>query len=212
MRGRDPNLALAVRGLFSNPMNQAHASMIPLQTVAEYLWNPHDYDPDQSHHRAVREQYGEDSLRLLAPFLETYGDYWWQKNVFTPLYVEERTRIDAPLMERRAAALESSVRSLDNPSLAGRECFQKLLPELSPFVTKTRQRLDQVRADPAFHQLPEGALLWSEDYDVLHATRVSQTPKLDGDFAKWQGATIVELREPSQIVSGSDSWKGQEQF
>ena len=66
MRGRDPRLPAAVAGLFANPMNQAHASMIPLQTVADYLWNPEAYDPDASYRKALNDQYGEDTRRRLG--------------------------------------------------------------------------------------------------------------------------------------------------
>src|SRR5262249_27768807 len=77
MRGRDAKLPDAVAGLFSNPMNQANASMIPLQTVADYLWNSVQYDPQASFRRALRDQYGDDARHLLRPFFETYGNYWW---------------------------------------------------------------------------------------------------------------------------------------
>jgi hyaluronoglucosaminidase len=36
MRGRAANLPTVIQGLFSNPMNQARASLLPLQTVADY--------------------------------------------------------------------------------------------------------------------------------------------------------------------------------
>ena len=46
------NLHESITGLVANPMNQGYASMIPLQTTADYLWNPEAYDPDASLRRA----------------------------------------------------------------------------------------------------------------------------------------------------------------
>ncbi len=47
-RGLDKKLAEAVSGFVANPMNQGHASLYPLFTVADYLWNPTAYDADRS--------------------------------------------------------------------------------------------------------------------------------------------------------------------
>ncbi len=135
LRGRDPDLASAVSGFFANPMNQAHASLIPLQTVADYLWNSRAYSPETAYQRAIVDQYGKDAPRLLDPFLKVYGDYWWEENVFKPLFVETRKPFDIARMEREIALLQSALEPLNNG-----DRFQKLLPELSPFPTKTQTR------------------------------------------------------------------------
>ena len=44
----------SVSGLVSNPMNQGYASEVPLITIADYLWNPFDYDPESSVRAAVK--------------------------------------------------------------------------------------------------------------------------------------------------------------
>jgi len=206
MRGRDPNLVEAVRGLVSNPMNQAHASMIPLATVADYLWNSTAYDPDRAERKAILDQYGKDASKLLSLYLQTYGDYWWQDNLFKPLFVETRKPIDVRPIRARIAALDASL-----PPLQGQQRFQKLLPEISPFPSKARDRLARVEADPAFRRLPDGKLQWREDYDVLEALRVASTPKLDGDFAKW-GGKVYALNDASMLRSDPKIWKGPGQF
>ncbi|HEV2175691.1 MAG TPA: beta-N-acetylglucosaminidase domain-containing protein [Terriglobia bacterium] len=204
--GRDPDLGIAVRGLLSNPMNQAHASMIPLETIADYLWNSGAYNPDREHQHAIVAQYGPDAPTLLAPFFAAYNDYWWQDNIFKPLYVETRKPIDLPLIDRTALAMESSAQALTGPT------FQKLLPELSPMVGATRDRAVKVAGDPAFQTLADGRLQWRDDDDLLYATYVGQPPALDGDFAKWQGGPLYVLRSAAQITDGADLWKGPEQF
>jgi len=62
---REPDgtaLGAAVRGLMSNPMNQAEASKIALRTVADYLRDPEHYRPLTSWRAALREIAGNDGL------------------------------------------------------------------------------------------------------------------------------------------------------
>ncbi len=207
LRGRDSNLPVAAAGLVSNPMNQARASLIALETVADYLWNSLAYDPERSYDKALADQYGKDARKLLAPFLETYGDYWWQENIFKPLFVERRTTFDLALLEQRIGRLESSLELLRH-----QERFQRLLPELSPFPRKTRERLAKVNSDPAFRPLAERKLEWRDDYDTLSAPRVSEPPKLDGDFSKWRDGPLYVLNRGPQIRQGLRHWKGPRQF
>ena len=46
--GRDKQLYKSCEGLISNVMEYAECSKLPLMTVADYLWNPESYDPDES--------------------------------------------------------------------------------------------------------------------------------------------------------------------
>ncbi|HEV2234777.1 MAG TPA: beta-N-acetylglucosaminidase domain-containing protein [Terriglobia bacterium] len=207
MRGRDPNLATAVSGLFSNPMVEPRASMIPLQTIAEYLWNSQAYNPEAAQRRAITQQYGSDAMKKLAPFLTTYSDYWWDDNIFKPLFVEERKTIDVPEIRRRIALLEANARALRN-----KPRFQSLMKEISPLPGKTTERLTEVLTDPAYRRLPDQRLAWRDDYGVLYAPRVSDPPVLDGDFAKWQGGPLYVLDQTEQIAAGGKLWRGAGQF
>lgn len=47
-QGLERTLSHSISGLVANPMNQANASLIPLLTTADYLWNPDAYDQDAS--------------------------------------------------------------------------------------------------------------------------------------------------------------------
>ena len=207
VRGRDPNLASAVQGLFSNPMVQPRASVIPLQTVAEYLWNSPAYNPEAAQRRAITQQYGSDAMKQLAPFLATYSDYWWDNNIFKPLFVEERKTIDVPEIKRRIAQLEANARALRN-----KPRFQSLMKELSPLPGKTGERLAEVLTDPSYRHLSDQTIAWRDDYGVLYAPRVSDPPSLDGDFAKWQGGPLYVLDQEAQIVTGAKLWRGASQF
>jgi len=207
LRGRDAGLPEVVRGLFSNPMNQPRASMIPLTTIADYLWNPGEYNPERSLQKAVTDQYGKDGPRLLAPVLETYGDYWWDENIFTPLFSERRYAIDIPAIEQRLAQLDEALQPLHN-----RGSFQRLAAEIGPLVTRARERLTKVAADPAFKRLADGKLQWRADYDLLTAPRLASPPTLDGDFTKWRSGQAYALDQASQIRIGRKLWKGPGEF
>jgi hypothetical protein len=203
VRNRDANLPVAVEGLLSNPMNQSHASMIALETVADYLWNSQAYDPAKSQRHAVESQFGKKAFQLLAAFLKTYGDYGWDENIFTPLFLERRYPIDVAKADSGIAQLDSALRPLrSQPRL------ENLVKEISPFPKKTRERLAEVTADPAFLRLADGKLRWREDYDLLTAPRLATKPNIDGDFAKWEDGPLYVLDSASKIRAGRNLWKG----
>jgi hypothetical protein len=207
LRGRDAELPGAIAGLFSNPMSQARASLLPLETVADYLWNSRAYNPAESHKHALVGQYGKAAPSLLATYLDTYGDYWWDENIFTPLFIERRYPIDVAKIQARIAALEASL-----GPLRARAQLASLLPEISPFPEMTRERLAKVSADPAFAHLPDGRLQWREDYDALIAPRLATPPQLNGDFTKWTNGPLYVANQAAQIVHGADLWKGANQL
>jgi hypothetical protein len=205
--GRDAGLFTVTRGLVSNPMTQVHASMLPLETVSDYLWDPTDYDPAKSHAHALRALYGEDGPRRLAPFLKAYGDYWWDENVFTPLFSERRYAIEIPRIEVQLAQLDSALAKLPRTGK-----YAALRKELAPLLRKTRRQLARLMADPAFRRLPHGKLQWREDYDLLYASRVPPDFKLDGDFSKWPRLRVHALNRSAQIKTGAEDWRGPAQF
>ncbi len=57
--GRDKALYKACEGLISNVMEYAECSKIPLMTIADYLWNPVCYNPDEALKNAHKELLGE---------------------------------------------------------------------------------------------------------------------------------------------------------
>ena len=193
----------SVRGLFSNPMIEPHASMIPLQTIADYLWNAAAYDPAQSETHAVESQYGQDAPRQLAPFLKTYGTYYWDDGNFTALFKERRQPIDVAKMQSQLAEMNSAL---------GRLRYQRrlepLLKEISPAIKRANERLAEVKADPAFRHLPDGTLQWDENHEALSAYHLTQSPNLDGDFSKWESGPMYRLDERGQVMEGAKVWKG----
>ena len=76
LRGRDARLADGhCAGLVANAMLQAIPSKLPLATIADWLRDPHGYDPDASFERALAE-YGdevEEAVRRLGPDVDVAG-------------------------------------------------------------------------------------------------------------------------------------------
>jgi hyaluronoglucosaminidase len=72
VRGREKGLHKYAAGLLSNPMVQFEASLLPLATVGDYLWNSDRYEPDSSWERALVKLYPSDGDRQsLRAFLRT---------------------------------------------------------------------------------------------------------------------------------------------
>jgi hyaluronoglucosaminidase len=53
IRGREKGLYKYSAGLLSNPMLQFEASLIPISTIGDYLWNSQSYDPEISWEAAL---------------------------------------------------------------------------------------------------------------------------------------------------------------
>jgi hyaluronoglucosaminidase len=64
--GRDPLLDRFSVGVLANAMEDAEASKIALATIADYLWDPAGYDPEESWERAIAEVGGGDAAALRA--------------------------------------------------------------------------------------------------------------------------------------------------
>ena len=59
--GRDKELYKHCEGIISNVMEFAECSKIPLMTIADFLWNPLAYNPDESLKNAHKEMLSDDA-------------------------------------------------------------------------------------------------------------------------------------------------------
>ncbi len=207
LRERDTGLFAAIQGLASNPMIQAHAAMIPLQTIADFLWNPPAYDPEKSQRHALVSQYGEDGSDLLAPLLAIFRADRGDGLIFKTIFEETWNPIDAPAIDAQITRLTSLAAQLQ-----GQSRFEKLVAEISPLADVLRKQLTRVRTDSMFTELPGGKLRWDPDRDELKASRTLSRPVLDGDFTKWEASPLYLLNNESQTVDGKSLWKGPAQF
>lgn len=68
-RERDPHLFRASCGIVANGMEYAESSKIPYLTIADYLWNPEQYHPEESWKYALKKVVGEkdwETFRIFA--------------------------------------------------------------------------------------------------------------------------------------------------
>jgi hypothetical protein len=207
MQGREAGLYSVTQGLFSNPMYQVHLTMIPLETVADYLWNPVAYDPAQSRTHALVDLYGPDAPQTLSPLLRIFTHHEDGGPWFGSIFSETWDVIDIPAIEARIAQL-----NLITTSLRQQPRFAKLVAELAPIQTMLGDQLASIRTDGAFKHLPGGKIQWGRDHDVLKAAKISGKPVFDGDFAKWESGNVYLLNSKSQIEDGESLWTGPSQF
>lgn len=75
LRGREKGLHKFSAGLLSNPMLQFEASLIPISTIGDYLWNGQSYDPEKAWETALTRVIPEekDRVALRKFFRNTMG-------------------------------------------------------------------------------------------------------------------------------------------
>ena len=116
---------------------------------------------------------------------------------------ERRQPIDVAKMQSQLAEMNSALERLRY-----QRRLEPLLEEIPRPSSAPRERLVEVKADPAFRHLPDGTLQWDENYEALSAYRLAQSPNLDGDFSKWDNGPMYRLDERAQVVTGAKLWKG----
>ncbi|MGD2136170.1 MAG: beta-N-acetylglucosaminidase domain-containing protein [Gemmatimonadales bacterium] len=188
--GREPDLASATWGIVANPMNEAHASMIPLATLASYGRDPLHYDPAVALQLGVTQHFGADALGALAPFLELFGDYPWDANLFEPLFILGDP-IDVPAVGGAIARLRVALDSLerlghDRPELL------VLADELTPFVDGIANRLAELRRDTAYRAVGD-RLAFRSALDQIVVPRPSSAVTVDGSLSDWRAAAWRSL-------------------
>lgn len=150
--GRAVDLAAHVSGLMLNPMGQARASAVALRTAADYLRDPHRYDPEASWRAAVAEL-GAGAPEAFAVFAAAHR--------FSPLLPDDRDReLEGSVAELRAAlecqtdpaptlaALRQliSARVLASETLRADLDDRRLLDEIAPWLAAHRGESERMAA------------------------------------------------------------------
>ncbi len=145
IHGRDAELYRYSDGIISNCMEYCECSKIPLLTVADFLWNPHAYNPMESWYHAQGVVIGEgvEDFRILSDHLLT-----------SCLKVE-----NSPYMNRTFAGAESALR-IGNPFDA--------LKVLGEYTEQVGRCCDLVLGEdrPIFKELRG----WAEKLKAAHET------------------------------------------
>ncbi|MEX0609850.1 MAG: protein O-GlcNAcase [Balneolaceae bacterium] len=175
LRGRDGHLPEAMSGILANPMDIPYASMIPLYTVAKYGEDPSGYDPDEALQKAVIHLAGVEAFPHLMPIVEMYSDYGWTDNLFTAIYTPGKP-LNEELLYQKLDEMEEHLSVLSGAEFSNHPYLSKLVPELTPFVEKTRN-----------------------DLDKLLALDRSLVEIRDGFKKEWDGAEVKISREGDQL-------------
>lgn len=158
LRGRDPRLWRAARGLLANPMLQAEASKIPLGTVAAYLADPAGYDPEGAWLRALDEAAGRESLGALLRFAEC--------SLSSPLGSDGAPRL-ARLTGAALAELRAGVAPGASPALGALEAY---LAELDAASYHLKNRMGNLALRANLLPWLELADLWCDTASRATAT------------------------------------------
>jgi hypothetical protein len=181
LRNRAADLPRAVRGIIANPMNEAHASMIPLATLATYAQDPERYDPDAAMADALQMLYGS-AAPLLDPFLDVFGDYALDRNRLEPLFIPANRFAVGPIvatLERLRAALHS----LDSAA-ASRPDLHAFIEDVRPFVERASARLAELERDPTWERRDD-ELVYRPARDRIGAPLLRTPILVDGDVGDW---------------------------
>ncbi|NUQ21464.1 MAG: hypothetical protein HOQ09_10935, partial [Gemmatimonadaceae bacterium] len=190
LRGRAPDLASAIAGYVSNPMNEAHASMLPLWTIADYVKNPASYDPDSSLAHAMTALYGANSSAM-RPFVAAYGDDWTTTTPVEALYIPSRT-LDLGAARSLLGEMRASLARMHDLSTTDSATWAPLGRELAPFVDSVEARIGAVQRDTMYRKRGD-TLLFRSELDRVVVPRARRAPVVDGDLADWKSARWRKL-------------------
>ncbi len=193
LRGRDGRLPRSTIGILSNPMNQAHASMVPLFTLADYAADPQTYDADSSWQRGIQTLLGADAFETLRPFFEVFGGDAAATNILEPLHFLRDT-IDLTSIANAVSDLENAIAKSEvlSPSTPA---FRKTLDELAPIVARARARIQTLQNDSRY-RLVDGLLVFDTDSEQFNVAFVEGTSIPDGDLSEWSDADWYTLEGP----------------
>lgn len=125
-------------GFLENPMNQEEASKIALATIADYAWNPLNYNPEESWNNAILLVGGKKGFGALRLFCENNRNSVMEKRESVELtklvndYLETRSSDSYYKLEKylsRLSTIKSDLdKTVDN---------KKLLAEIEPWTNET---------------------------------------------------------------------------
>ena len=132
--GRDKDLYKACEGLISNVMEYAECSKIPLMTIADYLWNPVDYNPDESLKNAHCEILG-DKAETFSFFADHLGVSCLSK--YSSAYMSETLSHISFLLNK--GDKEQGFREFSEYNRNMRECLTMLQDEGEPLFKELKK-------------------------------------------------------------------------
>jgi hypothetical protein len=202
---RDPLLGEVAAGIVSNPMNQVHASMLPLLTLAEYAQDPQNYDPEVAVLAAAETLYGSSVSRQLEPFIEIYSPWVWDEQLFDPLFVPGN-KVPVVAIEQGLERLQKALANLHELEQVSDGPLRLFLEELDPIVAMTARRLRELK-NSSFYEKEGDFLSYKADADVYEAERAGSAVLVDGELSEWRNSTWRDLttRQRQSLDSGAEA-------
>ncbi len=182
-RGLAPDLPDLSSGIISNPMNQAHASMIPLATLAEYVRDPANYEPSRALRSSLERLFSRQAAARMRPLLEIYGSYEQETGLFDSLYIPAES-IPARAIGPAIRSLKDTLAALQGVSFRSDRRLAKIVAELEPIVEGTRQKLMEYVNNPAYG-VEGDRLVYRSERDRIPARRISEPVQVDGRLNEW---------------------------
>lgn len=139
--GRDADLFKFSRGIIANVMEYAECSKIPLITIADYLWDSENYDPQISWENAIRLVIGDEADSFIV-----FADH-----LYTSCLMDGNSKIMYGMLEEVMKALKAG----DN---------SKALDMINAYTEKMRACVDFLKGD---HPVCAELKKWSEKYFVF---------------------------------------------
>ncbi|MBN1477847.1 beta-N-acetylglucosaminidase domain-containing protein [Candidatus Sumerlaeota bacterium] len=216
--GRTPRLPERISGHASNPMNQAHASMIALATIADYLHDPDGYEPEASWREAIEEIGGEASVDL-----QTFAEF----SRAGRLEMEESRPLNALVSER-----------LSDPSLGNRVRMRRAIDDLTELCNRLPDEIDPDLAedlDDHIDALGRRLMLMDVCLDFIEGLRqgsslaaflrfIDEEQRADAILAAGPVDRLVEtavgltsgstqIHQPAHRIDGfNSSWRGADEL
>lgn len=155
---RHPDLYLYTSGIIANVMEYAEASLIPLITIAHYLWNPKTYQAKNSYRYAIEQIVGEEQAEDFIKISDCFN-----QSPISPLPGEEllmRWLEHQRKWPSDQAAHDQFIEIVNQYQSAAQQLFKMenttLLQELSPWIQKVikdLQYLLDVLEAPTVHEM-----------------------------------------------------------
>ncbi len=138
LTGRPNDLVEHVyNGFLQNPMNQEEASKIGLATIADYIWNPYDYNPERSWKNAILLVGGTKGYNALRLFCENNRNTVMERRESVELatLINNYLENPSPKTEKSLRTYLTRICNLEK-DLQATVDNQALLKEINPWVKK----------------------------------------------------------------------------
>lgn len=118
-------------GFVSNPMDKPEASKIGLFGIADYAWNPMDYNPDQAWHDGIKRLFPH-----VAEAVQVFADHNSDQGKNGHNYRREESVDVLPAVERAAAALEKG----NTPATSDLKILEKTFRDIEASAKTLRKQ------------------------------------------------------------------------